>query len=1779
MYRQLIKILFIGIAAIPFALYAQNVADYYFINLTTQEGLSQNTVKQIMQDRQGMIWIATQTGLDKYVGKVIKPVTGFNKSLAESITYLYDWDEDHILVSTTKRNYLVNKWQFDKIKPLSGEYAKIKFISKIGDGYLVFCENSIMQVNKDLIPLWQEPKSLEYEIYQVTQYRDTYYIGTNKGLYAYSKPSEGNSPRKLPLEGDAVYSLAIDGNSGILYYGGDRNKLYRYDINSGKKNAPPLSLAGEPGRITSLLVNGKTLLVGTEKSGLSIMEVGIDTFRHLHPGNRFHSPDYFSSRVINCLFRSQDGVVWVGTEVGGLNIWPSGRLVFHTPETKCKDCPGVSMGSDVRSIYVDAVGKQILVGLKNRGIALLEEEKGKWNVTGSIQPLQLGDGGRSVYVQKQVGKELYLGTEDGIFRLKLPIAGNRGIYDRVVNSRGPVMKGETVSLLCYEAAQQRWLVGKRGGHSIRVYSRLFESYEEIKLKEVNEILSFIQPLNQVMLVGTSSGLYTYDFRNHALAPFGQYQKEVFYTCARQSGDTLWVGTDRKGLYGFNLNTGDSIFHYSKKQGLPEEAIYDIQQDRFSNFWLSTNHGLYQLQQKSSDFNHYGIGNGLNIYEYNSGATATLEGRQLFFGGINGVNYFEPAGNSPSYSDEDYILVVRCSYASWDSTNIVDFNDIKDSERRIKIPYHIGYLEIEPMLGRYKDPENNRFKVTVNGRPIDVREDGRNIIPEAWIHSNLWFWKKNEITIEYRSGNKQYELVKIEVGRRFLTGANIPILILVEVGFLGILITLFVIRRNIRNSKKLRLLQEKINEISRLDEVGDIGNTAVEHFVQVLKYDYGLISLVDFDKKMINTQFINDPKWPKEQKEEWKNLSAYSLYEDEILAQVATLGKPVVVVANKYISSDQTRKTDKLFNQQVAGKYKHNNLARVFIPIIQRGAGSLQNTGLGGEDTVLGVAEVGFRMNWLNRYFLWLGNPVLGPAYRDFNIVKYLQSQRTQLQLYIDNLSQPYYKAYLKRQRQELYEYIEQLEKESDEKGLDHNGFLAYVLERLCKRIGADYGDISLVTFNSENIDFQYKNIIYGYTHEEANRHARAQEKNRNRIGISNYVAHSKKLYYTGNVHQDDKYIELLPKAQSELAMPMRIGNTYLVGVVNLLSNTKGYFNRVIAETYQKGISRLTEIYIQKKQYVSLQKISTPFDTFSLTEEDIYKNMVEALSEYFGSDYVSTWIRKSPETNEFILSETATLPGFYRLYKQCDFTEAGINTEYKEEQSKASLVELVETMGLAHQNSRMSSFSNDNDFKNYIILKIIIDDKYQAFINVFSKRKVYEEEVTGYSKSLLHEVSKKVALASWNWRLSSSIDVVARSLIERDTENPLERIVERAYWLSPSADSVVLFPYYKGYTILMKDAIIGGRNLPWKDQNEPDKPAKFANYIINHESYYITSENQYIEVAKKAAKDRPADDTFWHKRGLKSMAAIRIEYKGEPVGVMFFNYTDQKNFSEDNTRQFIEAFVNFAKIALTSEYYIQRIQEERDKLQKDKKNIQFEYEKVYQKMEEMIPRATKASYYMIMQGINHDLRNLLIHIGSNLRKLENDNKLIQYKDRLGKNISDIKYNIGQIMNLLNLFGYQKDNKEISFNVSDIVNMVVLFFKERDEQIHINYYTERNNITLIGSKEEFSMVIYNLINNAFQAIQLKGNNAEGEITIRASIDDYKRINIWIIDDGGGIDNDIKEKIFEFGFTTKNKDGLGVGLYFVMEVITNSFNGTVEVNSQKGKGTTFHLIIPQN
>ncbi|NIJ43938.1 hypothetical protein FHR24_000377 [Wenyingzhuangia heitensis] len=142
-----------------------------------------------------------------------------------------------------------------------------------------------------------------------------------------------------------------------------------------------------------------------------------------------------------------------------------------------------------------------------------------------------------------------------------------------------------------------------------------------------------------------------------------------------------------------------------------------------------------------------------------------------------------------------------------------------------------------------------------------------------------------------------------------------------------------------------------------------------------------------------------------------------------------------------------------------------------------------------------------------------------------------------------------------------------------------------------------------------------------------------------------------------------------------------------------------------------------------------------------------------------------------------------------------------------------------------------------------------------------------------------------------------------------------------------------------------------------------------------------------------------------------------------------------------------------------------------------------------------------------------------------------------------------------------------------NPSLIIEDTIAYFKSRSSKnVVFNYNKPNNKLSVKLNKDLFGWVLENIIKNAIDAMSGKGNI---DIQLR---DTSNEIQILITDTGKGIPKNLQKKIFEPGFTTKER-GWGLGLSLTKRIITKYHNGKVFVKqSQKHTGTTFLIKIPK-
>lgn len=199
---------------------------------------------------------------------------------------------------------------------------------------------------------------------------------------------------------------------------------------------------------------------------------------------------------------------------------------------------------------------------------------------------------------------------------------------------------------------------------------------------------------------------------------------------------------------------------------------------------------------------------------------------------------------------------------------------------------------------------------------------------------------------------------------------------------------------------------------------------------------------------------------------------------------------------------------------------------------------------------------------------------------------------------------------------------------------------------------------------------------------------------------------------------------------------------------------------------------------------------------------------------------------------------------------------------------------------------------------------------------------------------------------------------------------------------------------------------------------------------------------------------------------------------------------------------------------------------------------------------------------------HDLRNPLSVIKNTVEIMETKPKLriedkVIYYNRLHRAVDRISHQIEDVLDFVRPLSLTFKNHLLNEIISSAIEKITL-----PDLVRVNM--PQNFVYLVCDAIKLEIVFTNLIMNAIQAM----NNA-GQIDIKI-FDGSDFVTVQITDTGCGIPENILAKIFEPLFTTK-QTGTGLGLASCKKII-EQHDGTINVSSTEGVGTTFRLYLPK-
>lgn len=205
------------------------------------------------------------------------------------------------------------------------------------------------------------------------------------------------------------------------------------------------------------------------------------------------------------------------------------------------------------------------------------------------------------------------------------------------------------------------------------------------------------------------------------------------------------------------------------------------------------------------------------------------------------------------------------------------------------------------------------------------------------------------------------------------------------------------------------------------------------------------------------------------------------------------------------------------------------------------------------------------------------------------------------------------------------------------------------------------------------------------------------------------------------------------------------------------------------------------------------------------------------------------------------------------------------------------------------------------------------------------------------------------------------------------------------------------------------------------------------------------------------------------------------------------------------------------------------------------------------------------------AIAHEIKNPLNFINLAITEISEELKILSYekKDTILSLLDGIKDEINKLNNLVtNFLEYDKPLK-LKIELIDIVSVikdVIEFTKVKLKDLNINVTIKANpeKINMLGDKEKLSCCFLNLLLNSIESIKQNGNI---EINI---LEENHKIILSFKDTGEGIDENLKEKIFEPYFSSKS-NGMGLGLAFTKKIIFEH-NGNIYLNTNYKEGAEF-------
>jgi len=618
-----------------------------FDHFSIKDGLPHYSVRIILQDSQGYLWIGTEGGLARYDGYSFRVFT-HNPEVPSSLSdnFVYAITED-------RKGYL--------------------WVGTIGGGLNRF--NPQTETFQHYRHDDSDPTSLSHDdVFAITEdHQGNLWVGTNNGLNKFNPENqtfqhyrhEANNPDSLSSDG--IFVIKKD-SQGHLWIGSFESGLSRFNpqteafMHYRHDDKDPQSLTSD--KVTTINEDRQgNIWVGTVE-GLNKFNPESQAFQHYrHDENKVNS---LSHNAVRSFAEDRQGNLWVGTP-GGLNRFNPQTETFH--HFRHDENDRYSLSEDlVWTIAEDHQGNlwmgTLFEGLNrfNPQTEAFQHYRHEANNSNSLSSNKV-----SSFADDRQGN-IWIGTKKGLNRFN-PQTETFQHYRHEANNSNSLSSNK-INSLADDLQGNIWVGTSKGLNRFNSDKETFQHY----LHEANnpnslssDYVSVItKDRNGYLWVGTLNGLNRFDpdkdtFQHyrHDANNLNSLSGDYIVDIIEDREGYLWVGTFGAGLNRFNPQT--EIFqHYrhddNDPTSLSHDDVYAITEDHQGNLWVGTNNGLNLLNKQSNKFKLFDMNNGLTNNRV-SGVEKDNKGL-LWISSPRGLSRFNP--ETESFKNQDMIAGMQSS---------------------------------------------------------------------------------------------------------------------------------------------------------------------------------------------------------------------------------------------------------------------------------------------------------------------------------------------------------------------------------------------------------------------------------------------------------------------------------------------------------------------------------------------------------------------------------------------------------------------------------------------------------------------------------------------------------------------------------------------------------------------------------------------------------------------------------------------------------------------------------------------------------------------------------------------------------------------------------------------------------------------------------------------------------------------------------------------------------------------------------------------------------------